>query len=180
VTPRRSHDTTVSPGHVPALVVVGLPVDSDVARAMLAAPNQFEPLSDGSFSAQLEVPPGTWRYWPESRTAFWLGRRADSRAPVRGGPRIDLFELFLGLGRGGLLLRDLKALHKGGWGPRLRAGAALRMLADDPSVKAVRGVLADRSGRAVRMEIHNTGEMAVEDRNVMWTLVEAVGAALDA
>jgi hypothetical protein len=174
------YDAAVPAGYVPALAVIHLPSDADEACDLLASREQFEALRDGSMSAELGVPPGVWRYWPARRVAFWLGASRDARPSLRANAQLDLYELVLCLGRQGYLLRDLKTLGPGGWGPRRRAGAALRALADDPSVEAVRGVWADPAGHAIRLEIHTTGAMAAQDGETVWTLAEAVGAALNA
>jgi hypothetical protein len=173
------HEAAVPAGYVPALAVIHLPADIEQACEVLASTSQFEALRDGSLSAELDVPPGVWRYWPGSRVAFWLGARRDARPPLRADAHLDLYELVLRLGRHGYLLRDLKIHGPDGWGTRRRAGAALRALADDPTVDAIRGVWADPDGRAVRLEIHTTGAMAAQDGETVWALAEAVGAALN-
>ena len=180
VTARCPHDAAVPAGYVPALAVIHLPIGVDETCDLLASKDQFEALRDGSMSAELEVPPGVWRYWPAGRVAFWLGARRDACPSLRADAQLDLYELVLRLGRQGYLLRDLKTLGGNGWGPRRRAGAALKALAADPFVEAVRGVWADPAGRAVRLEIHTTGAMAAQDGDTLWTLAEAIGAALNA
>jgi hypothetical protein len=173
------HDAAVPTGYVPALAVIHLPADVNEACELLASTDQFEPLRDGSLSAALDVPPGMWRYWPARRVAFWLGARRDACPSLRADARLDLYDVVLRLGRHGYLLRDLKVHGPDGWGSRRRAGAALRSLANDPFADAVRGVWADPAGRAVRLEIHTTGAMAAQESDAVWTLAEAVGAALN-
>jgi hypothetical protein len=175
-----SHDAAVPAGYIPALAVIHLPADVDQACQLLASKRQFEALRDGSLRAELDVPAGVWRYWPARRVAFWLGAHSDSRPSLRADAQLDLYELLIRLGEQGYLLRDLKTLGPDGWGPRRRAGSALRALASDLCAAAVRGVWADPAGRAVRLEIHTSGVMIAQDGDTVWTLAEAVGAALNA
>ena len=172
-------DDDVRHGLLPALALVGLPEDAEAAMAVLASVEQFEPMRDGVMQAEIEVPPGTWRLWPDRYVALWVGKRPDAVPALRGDAQLDLFETVLALSDCGLKLRDLRARSAAGWGKLMRAHHALRHLAEHPDVSAVRGVWADPQGRAVRAEIHSSGTMFAQDAPVAWRVAEAVGASLD-
>lgn len=145
----------------------------------LARAEQFEPMTDGTLQADLQVPPGTWRLWPERQVALWVGARPDAVPAVRADAQLDLFDAALALSDAGLKLRDLRARNAVGWGKLMRAHHALRHLAEHPDTGAVRGVWADPVGRAIRAEIHSSGTMFVQDAAAAWRIAEAVGASLD-
>lgn len=167
-------------GLLPALALVRLPEDPHAAMALLAGVELFEPMPDGTMQADIDVPSGTWRLWPDRHVALWIGAQPEAVPAMRSDARLDLFETALALSDSGLKLRDLRVRTTSGWGRLMRAQHALRHLAEHPDVSAIRGVWADQVGRAVRAEIHSSGTMFAQDASVVWRVAEAIGAALDA
>lgn len=175
----------VRTGVLSALAVIGLPAEAQMAMGELASIDRFEPLGDGTLQADLEVPAGSWRFWPRLRVAVWVGVEPHATPRLAVDARLDLFDVAVAISDSGLALRDLRVLDgseadeqadaRRGWSRSLPARQALAYLAVRPDVGAVRGVWSDGEGRAVRVELHSSGVMFAQEATDVWRVAEAIG-----
>lgn len=154
-------------GLVPAVVVGGLPVDvEDASTAIGLQPHQLVAHGDGSYQADLDIPAGIWRYWPEDGTAVWMGSREPAVPPLPIGStpeRINLVEAVTRLHEAGHWVSELSLFGEEGWGPPLRFRDALVILTDPSfTLLGIAGYWSDNDGSA-RVEIYEAGQVWADD-----------------
>jgi hypothetical protein len=153
-----------------AALLVGLPDGLDEAAAAVnLTPAQFMPMPDGAWQANLAVPSGIWRLWPERGIAAWFGARTDrplDQPPARLEPaRLDLIEALRRLHRRGHWPGELSLLGPDGW-TRAQVGYdALRQLAAAPDTwTALAGTWSDGVGGALYVEFDVHGRVWAHSR----------------
>jgi hypothetical protein len=129
---------------------------------------------DGTWVAEIDVPTGSWRYWPSDGVAIWVGARKDAIPRVEAVASLDLFDAVAALASAGLALRELSFRFADGWTANIRAHRALDLLADSGDFEGISGVWADPAGRAVRATVYKTGVVTAEDRDQAWRIAEAL------
>jgi hypothetical protein len=152
-------------GLVPALLFADLPDDAEAAVSALGVSReQVGHARGGGFQADLDVPEGSWRFWPSWGVAAWLGRSPSSMAPrTAGSLRRGQLDLLVGLGRlldRGFWASELRLLHEAdGWMRPLSLRAALEGLAaEGDRIQGVSGLFSDGHGRAARVELFSNGQ----------------------
>jgi hypothetical protein len=148
-------------GLVPALLVFDLPNNIVLVAERLGIPAAaFQAVRGNAFQAELELPPGRWRFWPSVGAALWVGYRPDSfPAAPSNRPELDLSAALVVLAADGLWPSELRVLDARGWTPVIGAPAAARALALGSDPIALFGVWSDQGGRALRACIFRNGEV---------------------
>jgi hypothetical protein len=154
-------------GLVPASLIAGLPSTVGAASALLGLDRaQFAEHGDGTLQADLDLPAGTWRYWPGAGVALWIGRRGATPPTAPGGAvaeQIDLAEAVTNLYEAGHWIAEVRVLDANGWSRPLRLRDALGVLTDPAfTILAISGIWSDSIG-AARVEIFTTGQVWADD-----------------
>jgi hypothetical protein len=169
-------------GLLPALIVVGLPHDAALAADRLRVPlGRFESVRGDVLEAELEVPPGRWRVWPQRGAALWIGQRPDSfPAEPSEGRGLDLVQTLLVLADAGLWPSELRVLKDTGWTPVLGVAAAARALTRVDDVVALFGVWSDVEGAAaLRACLFSDGVVRAETEGLAERLLILLGSLSD-
>jgi hypothetical protein len=149
-------------GLVPARVVAGLPRGVEAAReALRLAPGQLKPTADGAWQSELDLPPGTWRVWPELGEAAWIAHAGTELPRVGAGVRaqaLDLVEAVRRLHARGLWCLELRLLTRDGWGPNEPAADGLaRLVGLDAAVFGLSGLFSGGEDGPARVELFRDG-----------------------
>jgi hypothetical protein len=152
-------------GLMPAVLYRDLPHEAADAAAVLGlALSQFGHVRGRALQADLDVPEGSWRYWPHVGLAAWLGRRGTSGVPpVRAKltrARLDLVDAIQRLLTRGRWTSEMRLLGSDGeWSPsQPLKGAIEALLAGREDIVAVSGLWSDGHGRPVRVELFCDGQ----------------------
>jgi hypothetical protein len=155
----------VREGLVSARAVRALPSDTvSVARALGLLPAQFGATRDGAIQADLDVPDGFWRIWPESGFGVWVGRAPNQPPPSIPSismAGVDLAQAILRLGESGIWLFEGRILrHGSGWTNPLALSDAYGLLMRSASdMLAIDGWFGDSSGRSHHGVLSRDGEL---------------------
>lgn len=152
---------------VPASVLVDVPRELPELASMIGVGvRQLQPMRGGAFQAELDVPPGFWRVWPEHALALWIGRGPYASMPhvaQRHRGQLDLLTTLLRLHRTGMWLQEASLVLTDGdrteSAPLEAIVAALRAHAD--RVAGVAGFWGDGAGNVVEGELFRSGEVRV-------------------
>jgi hypothetical protein len=152
-------------GLVPAVAVAGLPGHpEEIARHLGVGLEQFGATRGGAIQADLDVPAGFWRVWPDRGIGLWVGRVPGQPPPLgRLCPsvEIDLAATLLRLGERAIWLYEGQLFHEErGWTRPL----ALRPLFEEltqggAEYIAIAGSWSDPAGRAYRAVLTRSGEL---------------------
>lgn len=147
---------------VRACAVAGLPPElKRIAASLSLLPEQFGPTRDGAFQADLDLPAGFWRVWPERQIGLWIGRDPSQLPPLaHWGPRaqLSLLEMILRLGAYGIWLFEGQLGGDGGWSPPLPLKAIYEQLRCHPMrFDRLSGEFGDSSGRSQHATISRFG-----------------------
>lgn len=168
-----------------ACAVAGLPPDLErIAASLGLLPEQFGPTRDGAFQAELDLPAGFWRVWPEREIGLWIGRDPDQPPPLaRWQParEMTLLEMVLRLGEHGIWLFEGQLAGDGGWSRPLPLKAVYDQLQHHPErFNRLSGDFGDSSGRSQRATISRFGCVeAVSPRQAVRWLSIAYGLSSD-
>jgi hypothetical protein len=152
-------------GLMPAVLFANVPTEPQAAVAALGLdPEQVGHVRGGALQADLDLPDGSWRLWPERGIAAWLGRHAEATPPPTASDlqRGDV-DLLAGLDRlldRGLWCSELRLLDDdSGWSVALPLRTALEALIEDGArIRGLSGVFSDGHGGASRVELFTDGE----------------------
>jgi hypothetical protein len=149
---------------MPAVLFRDIPAELDRAAAMLGlAPEQLGHMRGGGLQAELDVPSGAWRYWPDRGVAAWLSRR-DSATPPTGAELepagLGLPEAVERLHAAGLWCAEMRLyIRHEGWTPSLQLREALELLHEtEAPVDGVSALWSDGRGSAARVELFAGGQ----------------------
>lgn len=167
MSPKLAHaDTLLQPhigGLIPAVLYSGLPHDpSAVADALGLSEDQLACMRGGALQAELDVPEGAWRVWPERGIAAWLARRRGATVPPTPG-RLDHFGLDLldattRLLRHGLWCSEVRLLDHCGWAaPQPIRDGLERLVAAPQNALGISALWSDGDGGAIRVELFQNG-----------------------
>jgi len=136
-----------------ACAVAGLPRELGAIAASLGLlPEQFGPTRGGAFQADLDLPAGFWRVWPERELGLWIGRDPDQRPPLarwKPGGELSLLEIILRLGEHGIWLFEGQLSDGEGWSAPLPLKTIYEQLRSHPErFERLSGEFGDRSGRS--------------------------------
>lgn len=154
---------------VPAGVLLGVPGDLTATAEMLGVGVvQLEPMRGGALQAELDVPSGIWRVWPDHALAMWIGRTPEATMPhVAHHHRaaLDLLTAILRLHRTGTWLQEASLCLSTGErtevAPLEAIVASLRTHGDH--VSGVAGFWGDASGQVIEAEIFRAGEIRTDN-----------------
>jgi hypothetical protein len=150
---------------VPAGVLCGLPTDlGALTQELGVASSQFQHMRHGALQAELDVPAGIWRIWPELGLALWVGRNPKATMPFISAPRraaIDLHQALLRLHSSGLWLQEGRVVLDDGslTGPLPLETIVAALREQKERIAGIAGFWGDENGRALEAEIHRTGEL---------------------
>lgn len=142
----------------------------EAAAAVRLSPESFVPMPGGAWQADLAVPRGFWRLWPERGVAAWFGTRQDrplDRPPAQLDPaRLDLLNAVQRLRQHGHWPVEVSLLGTDGWTAAQPAYEALVALADgQEGWRAVAGTWSDGVGGAVYVELDRDGHAWAHERH---------------
>jgi hypothetical protein len=153
-------------GHlVLASILVNLPSDLvDVASLIGVRLAQLEPMRGGAFQAELDLPPGFWRVWPQHSIALWIGRAPDAAMPHIARPHrndLDLLSTLLRLHRAGMWLQEASLVFDDGSRTHSAPLEAIisTLRTHGGQIVGIAGFWGDESGRALQAEIYRSGEI---------------------
>jgi hypothetical protein len=158
-----SHTPSAVEGLFPATLVAGLGATLDDARrALRLGAEQAHPVPGHAVTADLTVPRGTWRIWPERGVAAWLGRRRgelprvdDDTIPVA----LDLPEAVRHLHARGLWGVEVRLLDSDGWSRPMDAYEGLTdLMRRVEDIEGISGVFNGGEGGPARVEIYRDAE----------------------
>jgi hypothetical protein len=155
-------------GLFPATLVAGLGATLDEARRSLRlGAEQAHPVPGHAVTAELAVPRGTWRIWPDRGLAAWLGRRrgelprvADTTSTVG----LDLPDAVRHLHARGLWCVEIRLHDADGWSRPMAAHEGLSDLmrrVDD--IQGISGVFSGGETGPARVEIYRDGRVLAGD-----------------
>jgi hypothetical protein len=155
-------------GLFPAILIGGVGHSAERARRALGlGEEQLHPAQDNSLQADIELPRGTWRIWPERAVAAWLGRDAATvprtLADVAPVP-IDLVCALRRLHCHGLWCVEARLLTHQGWSRPSDSHTSLEDLVRRPDqILALSGVFAGGDTGPARVEISRDGRVWASD-----------------
>lgn len=147
---------------VRAFAIAGLPSETDLmASALGLLPEQFGPTRGGALQADLDVPAGFWRVWPDKAIGLWIGRAPGQEPPLahwHPQPELSLLEMILRLGEHGIWLYEGRLGNDGGWSPPMPLKGVYEQLCLFPErFEKLSGEFGDSSGRSRRAVISRLG-----------------------
>jgi hypothetical protein len=147
---------------VHACAIAGLPRELEqIATSLGLLPEQFGATRNGAFQADLDLPAGFWRVWPERRIALWVGRDPDQPPPLaRWQPHdeLSLLEMILRLGQNGIWLYEGRLGGSSGWSPALPLKLVYEQLRLHPErFDRLSGEFGDSSGRSQQAVVSRFG-----------------------
>jgi hypothetical protein len=161
-----SHPTPAIEGLFPATLVGGLGRNlDDVREALRLAEEQTHPSPDGSVVAELPVPGGTWRIWPEHGVAAWLGRRSGDLPRVNDATPValDLPDAVRHLHDRGLWCVEVRLFDAAGWSRPMDAYDGLcDLVARAHKIEGISAIFSSQSG-PVRVEMYRDGRVLAAD-----------------
>jgi hypothetical protein len=162
-------------GLTSARLLLGVDHDVDAVAAMLGLDaDQLRWGGDGALHAELDLPPGSWRIWPDRGAALWVSARPGVPAPAtRGGRRLSLARIVRALRRRGVRARELRLYDGERWGPSMRALDALIAL-DASDACGICGVWSAVERHPTRVEVFDDGTLwASTPVDAAWWAMEA-------
>lgn len=157
-----------------ACAIGGLPVEiGDIADALGLLPEQFGATRGGAIQADIDLPSGFWRVWPDSGIGLWVGRDPGQAPPLqRWHPAVelDLLETVLRLGEHDAWLYEGKLHADDGWTEPMSLKSIYALLhVHGELFDAMTGVFDD-AGRAQHATITRSGcvEMSSPAQAVRW------------
>lgn len=148
---------------MPAVLFTDLPETPEAAADVLGlSPEQLTDVRDGALQADLDVPSGAWRVWPQKRVAAWLGRSTSSphTSAALERAQLDLVDALDRLYERGYWCAELQLLRdEDGWSGSLPLKAALsKMIDGEQAVRGFSGVFGDGRGGSARVELLCDGQ----------------------
>lgn len=168
-----------------ACAVGGLPPELEsIAVSLGLLPEQFGPTRDGAFQADLDLPAGFWRVWPDREIGLWIGRDPDHPPPlVHWHPtqELSLLEMILRLGEHGMWLFEGRLGDDDGWSSPLPLKVVYEQLKRFPErFERLSGEFGDSSGRSLPAAISRSGSVeAVSPTQAVRWLSIAYGLSSD-
>ncbi|MEA2442526.1 MAG: hypothetical protein QOH76_3950 [Thermoleophilaceae bacterium] len=162
------HPTSAVEGLFPATLVGGLGATLDDARgALRLGTEQTHPAPGHAVIAELAVPRGTWRIWPERGLAAWLGRRRselprvdEQTAPVT----LDLPDAVRHLHARGLWCMEVRLLDGDGWTRPMDAYEGLTdLVRRGVEVEGISGIFSGGQTGPARVEMYRDGRVLASD-----------------
>jgi hypothetical protein len=149
---------------VRAFAVAGLHGEpGQIAEALGLDPAQFAPTRHGAIQADLDVPAGFWRVWPDEGIGLWIGREPGTEPPLRQWRprvRLDLLKVVMRLGERGIWLYEGQLHGDDGWTPRQPLKMIYEQLQRHPDAfDALSGEFGDSSGRSQQAVISRFGSL---------------------
>jgi hypothetical protein len=148
---------------VRACAVAGLPADpAEIARALGLAPGQFGATRGGAIQADIDLPSGFWRVWPDTGIGVWIGRDPDQSPPLRNwepSAPLELLHTVLRLGEEyDTWLYEGQLHDASGWSAPMTLKAIYDLLRLEPDrFDALSGEFGDSSGRSQTAAIFRSG-----------------------
>jgi hypothetical protein len=160
---------------VTAVAVAGLPASvAELATSLGLLPEQFGATRDDALEAELDVPSGRWRVWPDRGVGLWVS--GDATPPpltrVTAELTLDLRGAVSRLGGHGIWLYEGRILRGGEWSGPLPLKSAYPLLAD---ADAVCGSFAER-GRSEEALLERSGRVRMRHpaRALRWLEISAL------
>src|SRR4051794_32299437 len=179
-----SHPTPTVEGLFPATLVGGLGETLEAARhALRLADEQTHPSPDGSLTAELPVPGGTWRIWPERGVAAWLGGRRGDLPRVNDATPVplDLPAAVRHLHARGLWCVEVRLFDDEGWTRPMDAYEGLTdLVSRADEIEGISAIFSGGAGGPARVELYRDGRVLAAERldAERWLLIaHAVGDA---
>jgi hypothetical protein len=147
---------------VRACAIGGLPAEtSAIAAALGLHPAQFGPTRRGAIQADIDLPIGYWRVWPDQGIGLWVGGDPGQAPPLQrwhAPAELDLLQTILRLGEHDVWLYEAQLWEENGWTAPLSLKAIYQGLRRRPNgFAALRGEFGDASGRSQTAFISRTG-----------------------
>lgn len=136
-----------------ACAVGGLPADAVLIAEMLGLlPTQFGATRGGAIQADIDVPSGFWRVWPDRGIGLWIGRDRGQPPPLKRwqpAVELDLLRTILRLGEHEVWLYEGQLHDESGWTSPLPLRTIYETLRLQPdNFDALTGEFGDSSGRS--------------------------------
>jgi len=158
-----------------ACAIGGLPSEPALIAAALGLhPAQFGQTRRGAMQADIDLPRGFWRVWPEHGIGLWIGRDPGQAPPLlwwRPAAELDLLQTILRLGEHNVWLYEGQLRDESGWTEPLSLKAIYDELRRQPDTfEALLGEFGNSSGRSQSAFISRTGcvEMSSPTQAVRW------------
>jgi hypothetical protein len=151
---------------VTSVLVRGLPGDDrQIAIELGVGEEQLYHVNGGVVEAQLHLPAGMWRIWPDLGAGVWIGATPTSgipHMPVGASRRkFKLRDFVLRLAGAGLFLQDVQLCCEGAWSEKLPSRRWLAQL-DDSAVEAIAGIVSDGADHGFEIEFGCDGLLRAE------------------